>query len=546
MATWDVILDIVLLLIGALFFGGLFARFRQSAVVGYLFAGMLLGGPGSVQVIQFSGDVEAVAELGVTLLLFSLGLEFSWSRLRSLGVAVLLGGILQVSLTCLAATLVGLLFGLQLTEATAIGAMVSLSSTACVLRVFVERSDLESVHGRDSLGILLVQDILVVPLAILIAVLGSGGTAWSITLELSQTIAMAAAFVGILYLVLNVIAVRLLGKLTLERNRELSVLMAVATVLGASWAAHRVGLSPALGAFMAGIFLGSSPFSMQIRADISSLRVVLLTLFFGAVGMVANPLWMLANWRLVLGITLILMFGKATIVWFILRILGRSDGTAIATGLSISQIGEFAFVIGSIAKSNGLVEQEIYLAVVSSAILSLILTPFVIPLAPHLAGRINSLFIGRNRRRLGNAADADADVPKVAIIGFGPAGEAVGRELNRRQISAWVLDLNVDAIRRARELGLQCYVGDATHVDVLEHLQIKSANLVIITVPAIPTALAVLRHVRALAPYAHVVVRTRYQRHTAHFTSAGAGAVIGDEQQVGQALAIHVSEHLDS
>jgi len=544
MGIWQVLLDIVLLLLGALVLGGIFSRLGQSALVGYLLAGMILGGPGSVKVIRFEKDVEAVAELGVSLLLFSLGLEFAWSRLRALGRRMLLAGVAQVVLTCVAGSIAAMLFGVGGAKAVAIGAMVSLSSTACVLRVLMERGDLDSVRGRSSLAILLVQDIAIVPLAVLLAVIAGGGTIGQVFLHLGGVLLLAVILVGVLYLMLNVIAARVLGTLTLEKNRELSVLVAVATGLGSAWAAHRVGLSPALGAFVAGMFLGSSPFAAQIRADVSSLRVVLLTLFFGAAGMVANPLWMLANWHLLVAVVLLLMTGKALIVWLVLRVLGQSDGNALATGITLGQVGEFAFVIGSIARENGLIGQQDYLVVVSGGILSLFLTPFCIPLAPRLGAWVDR--VRRRGRPIGIDVPSDehGGGPEIVIVGFGPAGEAVGRALSGSGRRVAVLDLNVDAMMRAKALGFVGHVGDATQADVLEHVRIQEAQLVVITLPTSSTASAAVRHVRVLAPHAYVVARTRYQRDTSQLEAAGAHAIIGDEQEVGGKLAERVLGYL--
>ncbi len=540
--VWEVLLDIVLLLAGALVLGGIFSRLGQSALVGYLLAGMLMGGPGSVQVIRFEKDVEAVAELGVSLLLFSLGLEFSWQRLRHLGLRTLLGGVAQVVLTCATAALAATLFGLGGMAAFAVGAMVALSSTACVLRVLMERGELDSVHGRNALGILLVQDMAVVPLAVLLAVLAGGGSVGRLAFDLGRTIVLAAVLVGVLHVVLKVVAVRLLGVLTLEKNRELAVLLAVATGLGSAWAAHGVGLSPALGAFVAGMFLGGSPFATQIRADIAALRVVLLTLFFGAAGMVANPLWMLANWQLVVGVTVLLMTGKVLIVWGVLRVLGQTTGNALATGVSLAQLGEFAFVLGGMALKSGAIAGEDYLVIVSSAFLSLSVTPFCISAAPRIGTWVDRL---RRRRVEGREpADEPRHGPEVIIVGFGPAGEAVGRTLSGSGRDVLVLDLNVKTIRHAESLGLRGSVGDASHADVLEHAHVESAQLVVITVPGVTAAAMVLKQVRSLAPQAHVVVRTRYQRHRVQFESSGAHAVIGDEQAVGEGLASYVTEHL--
>ena len=216
--------------------------------------------------------------------------------------------------------------------------MLSLSSTATVFRVLIDRGEIDSLHGRNSVGILLVQDMAVVPLAILMAILGEGGTPGEIAIVVLEIIALAVGLIVLLYLFLNKVAVKALATLTLEQNRELTILLAVVVGFGSTWAAHAVGLSPALGAFIAGMFLGSSTFATQLRADISSLRVVLLTLFFGAVGMVADPLWILQNFGFVLVVAVLMVIGKTTIIWGILRTMGKTGRSSLATGLCLAQV----------------------------------------------------------------------------------------------------------------------------------------------------------------------------------------------------------------
>ena len=329
MDLWTLLGDIVVLLAASLLLGGLLSRFGQSPLVGYLIAGMLLGGPGSLHVVGSEEEIEAIAELGVALLLFSLGLEFSIQRLKKLGVRPLIGGVVQVVLTVAIGAAAAFLFGLKATESIAFGAMISLSSTAVVLRMLMERAELEMPHGRNSLAVLLTQDMAVVPLAILMALLAGGGAASEVVWDVGKLLLMAATLVLGLFL-LNKIAVVVLGTLTLHRNRELTVIFAVVTGLGSAWAAHVAGLSPALGAFVAGMLLGSSVFATQVRADVSSLRVVLLTLFFGAAGMVADPIWILQNWHVVAAVTLLVTIGKLAIIWVIFSSVGPFDAGSIS------------------------------------------------------------------------------------------------------------------------------------------------------------------------------------------------------------------------
>lgn len=543
MDLWTLLGDIVVLLAASLLLGGLLSRFGQSPLVGYLIAGMLLGGPGSLHFVGSEEEIEAIAELGVALLMFSLGLEFSIERLKKLGVRPLIGGVVQVVLTVAIGAVAAFLFGLKATESIAFGAMISLSSTAVVLRMLMERAELEMPHGRNSLAVLLTQDMAVVPLAILMALLAGGGTASEVAWDVGKLLLMAAVLVGGLFL-LNKVAVVVLGTLTLHRNRELTVIFAVVTGLGSAWAAHAAGLSPALGAFVAGMLLGSSVFATQVRADVSSLRVVLLTLFFGAAGMVADPIWILQNWHVVAAVTLLLTIGKLAVIWAIFQALGHSARVASATGLCLAQIGEFAFVLGSIGVVSGVVTSGTYALIVSVTIVSFFLSAALVPAAPRFGNRVASL-LGAKSELAEDKATKDGG-PDVVIIGFGPAGQIAAQSFVDRDCQVTVIDLNRNGVRRAELLGFRGAVGDATQNDVLEHAHVAQAKVVVITVPHHHSAMMILEQVRQLAPHAHLVVRSRYQMHTHDYASAGAHAVVGDEEQVGESLADHLRQWLDA
>ncbi len=544
MDVWTILLDIVLLLAGALLLGGVCSRLGQSPLVGYLLAGMLLGGPGSIRLVREGREIETVAELGVSLLLFSLGLEFSWARLMDLGRPRLISGAIQVAATAVIGALLAVIAGVGVKEAAAVGMMIALSSTACVVRVLLDERELDSVHGRSSLAILLVQDMAVVPLALLMTLLAEGGAPGEVLLRLGRIVLLAGALVAGLYLLLNKLAVRALGSLTLEQNRELTVLLAVVTGLGAAWAAHAAGLSPALGAFLAGMFLGGSPFATQIRADVASLRVVLLTLFFGAAGMVGDPQWMLFHAHWVLLATAALIALKSGVIWAVLRRAGQSHVNALATGLCLAQIGEFAFVLGSIGRSAGLVSDEVYQLVVSTTITTLVLTAYQAPAAPALARWLIQRLRWQKDEGFADQAAADAPPPAIVIIGFGPAGRHVADALRNSGLTVVVLDLNPQATIDAETYGFHGHIGDTTQLEVLEHARLASARLVVITIPARSAALTTLAHVRNLAPAAHVIVRSRYDLHLADFRRAGAHQVVGDEQEVGHGLAALVREKL--
>ena len=540
MELWKLLADIVFLLAACLIGGGLASRIGQSPLVGYLLAGMLVGGPGSFAIVGSNAEIEAIAELGVALLLFSLGLEFSIERLKGLGSQPLLGGAVQVVVTVLAGAAAALVFGMEMKPAIALGAMVALSSTAVVLRILMERGEIEMPHGRNSLGVLLTQDIAVVPLAVLMTVLGGDGTPREIAMDVGKLVLMAGGLATALYVVTKV-AVLTLGTLTLQRNRELTVIFAVVIGLGSAAAAHSAGISPALGAFISGMLLGSSAFATQIRADVSSLRVLLLTLFFGSAGMVADPLWILSHIHWVAVATAALTIGKLAIIATIFVAMRQSLRVAAATGLALAQIGEFAFVLGSIGRTSGVVSDDVYALVVSVTIVSFFVSAFSVPMAPKFGDWV--------ARKLGVGIGTEDDLEgsshttDVIVIGFGPAAQLASTPLMESQLKVTVIDLNQDGISAARQCGFDGHVGDATSPDVLEHASIGEAKLVIITLPHYRSSLAILELVRSMNPTATVLVRSRYQIHSDALAAAG-GIISGDEEQVGGAIGERVAAWL--
>jgi CPA2 family monovalent cation:H+ antiporter-2 len=531
---WSLVFDLVILLFSCVGGGAVASRFGQSPIVGYLLAGMVLGGPGGVSLVGSQEELDIIAELGVSLLLFSLGLEFSWKRLQSFGSRTLFAGVLQIGVSLLFFAIIAFLFGCSLATSIAIGAILSVSSTACVLRVLSDKAELDSAYARQAISILLVQDIAIVPLALLLPALGAGGESHELLMLIGVAVGKTLLLVFGIALFIQAVALRIFGAISIEENRELAILFGAAIGFGATWAAHELSLSPAIGAFLAGMFLGSSPFATQIRADITPIKTLLLALFFGAAGMAANPVWIVQHFPLVLLTTLSFITIKAAIITGILHLLHRPLALGLATGITISQAGEFAFVLGTLALQHALIDSDAYLLIISSTIISLLLSPFLISHAPSLGGRISQLF------GAGIATSDKAKQPHekvdVVIIGFGPAGVLAAEPFTEYGKRLLIIDLNRDAMDRAERLGFSSLIGDASVFDVLAHAEIRSAKLFILTLPHHVAAKKAIRHIRSLAPESLIVVRARHQFEFESLKNSGAHGVVGDEEQVGQAL----------
>ncbi|MBW1832152.1 MAG: cation:proton antiporter, partial [Deltaproteobacteria bacterium] len=273
MSAWTILQDALFLLLGAMLLGALFERLKQNAVLGYLLAGALLG-PNAFDVLPNRDAILSIAELGVTLLLFAIGMEFSWRKLRRIGSIALGGGTLQVLVTMGAAAWLGRGFGLDRGQSIAVGAMMALSSTALVTRLLFDRAEIDSLHGRSTVGILLLQDIAVVPLVILVTALAGDASTAELGWETARALFFAFLLVVAVVLILKYVFPRLVGFSTEGGNRDLPALLAIVTAVGCAWGAHALGLSPLLGAFVGGVMLAESPFATQVRADLSTLKTL--------------------------------------------------------------------------------------------------------------------------------------------------------------------------------------------------------------------------------------------------------------------------------
>ncbi len=543
--AWLWLLDILILLATAMLLGMLAELLRQSAIVGYLLAGMIVG-PNALGLVAGGDEVQFIAELGVTLLLFSIGLEFSFKRLLKLGPITYLGGSAQVLLTTLAGYGLATALGFGFRQALALGMMVALSSTASVIRLLIDTKRLDSPYGRNALGILLLQDMAVVPFVILTLALGGDSTPIQSLAMLGRTLVLSALTFGVFLLLFNVLVPRLLNLSSLARNRDLPVLLAVVLALGAAWAAHSVGLSPSFGAFLAGLLLAESPFAAQIRSDVAPLKTLLVTLFFAAVGLLVNPGWVAANPLPVVLTAALIMLLKPAVIHLITRLLGYSTGTSLATGLCLAQVGEFSFVLATIAIGAGVIDEDLFRLVVSVTVISLLLTPYLVRLAPRLAGWAENLrpLFGTKKPvdllRNSGLQNESSPIPNnaILIIGFGPAGQqAAERLLPTSQKRLVVVDSNPDNADWAHALGIEFIIGDARRRELLEHLHPETAEAVIITVPDQDAVRQIIHLVKAVAPEVRLLVRARYHIFKWELLLAGAEVVVDEEAQVGLRLA---------
>tara|TARA_R110002096_G_scaffold250181_5_gene442628 strand:+ start:1000 stop:2691 length:1692 start_codon:yes stop_codon:yes gene_type:complete len=542
--VWTFLFQLLVLLAGALLVGMLFERFRQSAILGYLIAGMLLG-PGVFNVIDSDSGVPVIAELGVSLLLFAIGLEFSARRLIKLGPAAGIGGMLQVLITLSLGALICLLFSFDLKASIAVGATVALSSTACVLRLLVDRAEIDSVHGRTALGILLFQDVAVVPLVLLVSTLAGDGGIASMGITLAKALGLIVALIGVFLVLAKYILPSVMKQLSLARDRELLVLLAIVLAIGSAVSAHALDLSPALGAFLAGMMLAESPFATQIRSDIGGLKIIFITLFFASVGMLGDPFWIAANWPSVLVLTSLILVGKAGIITVIALIFRLPLRHALASGIVLAQVGEFGVVIGGIALDSNLISEDIARLMISSILVTLLATPMLVKIAVPAGDWIQRRLFPEKDSNKSQDTLVEDEKDLVLIVGFGPSGQRVTEELQSHEtISPLVVDINPNNIDLARSMGLNAVLGDAANLDFLIHHGIARARAFVVTIPDHRTSIRIVESVRTLNDGVAIIVRARYHTFVDELDRAGATITVDEEYLTGSQLKQTMSDVL--
>lgn len=543
---WDILVDLMATLAGAFLLGSIMERFHQSAVLGYILAGVVLG-PGLLGVVQDVGTVHSLAELGVALLLFSIGLEFSWKDLVKLGRVGLGGGSLQVLLTMGVTLGLAAAFGLEFREAVALGAIVALSSTVVVMKALKDIGDLDSTHGKASVGVLIFQDIAFVPLVLLLTMLGGQVPKEASSTDLGPVVgqslvgAVVLIFVGLGFLP------RILRSRAMARNRELPILLAVIVCMGSAWAAHTLGFSAAIGAFVGGILLSETSYADQIRADVGPLRTLFATMFFASVGMLANATWIGNHIGIVLLVTVGIVLGKTVLAFSALRVLQLTTIASFAAGICLAQVGELSFVLLQVAGNRNLLDPAGVQLVTSASVLSLAVCPFLVKVAPGISRSLAMRFLPvqklaiEERRARGHANKLEGH---VVVVGFGEAGSQAAADLRQRGLSVLVLETDQRLVQKIRDANCRALLGDATQAEILEGANLSKASGLLVALSDHRSARVTVSQARKLAPNLPIVARVRYHLFRNEVESAGANRVVDEETEVAHKLAEEMADQL--
>lgn len=536
MPGWSLLLDVMATLGAAFLLGTLFERFRQSAVLGYVLAGVLLA-PGAAGLIRSPEAVESLAEVGIALLLFTVGLEFSFKRLRRMGRIAVVGGLAQIGITGLAAFTVGRFLGYGTPSAFSIAAVIALSSTAVVVRVLREQNAMDAPHGRTAVAILLLQDLALVPLVLTMTVLGARSGPAPQWADLAPLLLDAGVTIAAFAIVLGVILPRAFMSRAMGRNRELPILLAIVTCVGAAFAAHALGVSPSLGAFLAGMVLAESAYADQIRVDIGPLRTVFVTLFFASVGMLADVGWILAHAGIVAGLAIALIVGKAGAAAISIRLSGQTILASIGAGLALANVGELSFVLLQLASGRGLLDDATAQALTSAAVVTLLASPFLVAVAPKIARKVATRVVP-----IRVLAEEERHPPRssltghVVLVGFGEAGQSAAITLRDGGARVLVLEISPPLMKLAESLGFKTKLGDATQPEMLEAAQIGHASALVVSIPDDQTAGLIVAHARSLALHLKIVARARHSVFRGDLLAAGATIVVDEEELMGTNL----------
>lgn len=497
--------DLVYVVLAALI-GGIFARILgQPLVLGYILGGVLIGPYTGGPTVSGISDIEKLAEIGVALLLFALGLEFSLRDLRRLAKIIFIGTPIQMGLSSVAGFYIASWLHLPLSDSLWFGAIISLSSTMVVLKSLQSKDSLDSEFGRIMMGVLIAQDLAVIPLILILPQIS--GEHWDYGAILAAA-GKSVAFVVAMYYIGTRALPRIFSAIAAWGPRELFLVCTLAVAFGVGMASHALGLSFAFGAFIAGMILSETDFSHQALSDISGLRELFGLVFFVSVGMLLDPAYCLANWQIVLTAVVAVVCFKSLACGIAVRIIGYKGVAPWAAGLGLSQVGEFAFLVAQTGSRSGAIQAETHSLLIAIAVLSMFFTPGLLTVAPWLYGHVSRLFSRHGEPGVINPSFI-ARRDHVVIIGAGAVGRRVAQVFLKTGVDHVLVEMDFRTGNELRDKRSQVIFGDASHHMILEASGLKDAKLVVVTTTNIDLTARILSEIRELNPNIPVIARVQ-------------------------------------
>ena len=521
--------DIVIIFVLSVVVLYLFQRIKIPTIVGFFITG-IVAGPVGLGLVSAVIEVQLLAEMGVIFLLFTIGIEFSLDKFSQLKRSVLIGGSLQVFLTFLAVFSLAYFIGIPVKESIFIGFLISLSSTAIVLKLLQDKDEIDSPHGRTAFGILIFQDIAVIPMILLTPLLvGVSGNVdvpfYILILEIAGIILFAIA--GAKWIIPWV-----LYQIARLQNRELFIIVVITICMSVTWLTTITGLSPALGAFLAGLIISNSEYSHQALGSIMPFRDVFLSFFFISIGMLLNVNLFLQDIMIIVLLVIGVLFVKSIISGIVTAILGFSFRIIILVGLILSQIGEFSFILAVTGIQYHLLSQSSYQIFLSLAVVTMAITPFIMNSSPYIINYMSRMPVpdklktGTYPMRISENVNIE---DHVIIIGYGLNGRNLAKAAKTADIPYVIIEMNPEIVRKEKEEHESIYYGDATHETVLQHANIGSARVMVIAISDPFATSRIVESARRLNEGLYIIVRTRYIQDMEELYNLGAGEVIPEE-----------------
>jgi len=532
--------DIIIIILAG-FVGGIVARgLKQPFILGYIVVGVIIGPHTGGWSVSNVHDIEMLAEIGVALLLFSLGLEFSLKELQPTRKIALIGTPIQLILVILFGALISRVFGYPWEEAIWIGALLSVSSTMVVLKTLMNQGYMGTLSSRVMIGILLVQDLAIVPMMIILPQLG---TLQSGITELFKSVLIAAIFLTVMIILGTKLIPRFLQFVVRRNSRELFLLTIAALGLGVGFVTHLVGLSFALGAFVAGIVISESDYSHQALSDIIPLRDIFGLLFFTSVGMLIDPTYIVAHYQLIILFVVFIILLKSLIFSTLTWSFGYRNVIPLAVGLGLAQVGEFSFVLAQTGVQTQSISSDVYSLILSVAVITMFLTPLLAGTVDPVYKRFKHLMKSTSLRTFETPTEEFTD--HIIIAGGGEIGRRIGEILRQFALQFVIIELDSYREESLRKEGLPVIFGDAAQPVVLEAANIEHASLTIITTPSAPVCNAIITHIKQICPEMDIVARAIDENHMTELQSLGIYEVVQSDLEASIELTRQALLHLD-
>ena len=539
MEDYRLIVDLVLALGTALLGGAVAQRLGQPVLIGYIIAGILIG-PNTPGLVADHANVETLAQLGVAFLMFTIGVELSFSELSQVRRVAIFTGAIQIPLTIVVGTVTGLAIGWSWQAAAVLGGSFAISSTIVALKLSASRGELNSPHARTALGIGIVQDLSLVLIIATLPVLT--GDADNIMLSLLRSLGTAAVALAVVVVVGTKLAPRVLYAVARTESRELFLLTVVFIALGTAMLSELAGLSLALGAFLAGLVVSESEFDSQVLTEVIPLRDLFATLFFVSVGMLLEPRFVIDNAILVLGLLAILVIGKLMITGGALLAAGANYRTSTYSAALLAQMGEFSFVLASVGLADGIIDDDQYGLILAVALGSILVSPTLLRVAPGLV-TLSSHLPGvrwKESVEVGEEPSGGRGANEVVLCGFGRVGAVLGDVLSHHDIRYTVIEINPVIIRELRDRSIPAYYGDAGSDALLTRAGIMGSRVLVVTVSELLAARAAIRRARTLNPSITIITRAISRTDVQILKEAGADEVIQPEFEAGLECVNHM------